>query len=150
MQTANDSHPADGSVYCSLPRRLLAMIYDSVILLGLLIIASAIALPFGELEKVAFKDFWFTLWLVVVCFAYFGACWRYAGMTLGMRSWHLRIVSSNDQPVSWPRCLLRFLVGIISLAALGLGFLWALIDRRNRSWHDLAAKTLLLKLSGAK
>ncbi|NNK98265.1 MAG: RDD family protein [Xanthomonadales bacterium] len=150
MQNGHDSNPVDETIYCSLPRRLLAMLYDSIILLGVLIIASAIALPFGKPQKVAFEDLWFTLWLVVVCFAYFGACWRYARMTLGMRAWHIRIVSDTGKPVSWPRCLLRFLVGAISLAALGLGVLWALIDRKNRGWHDLAARTLLVRLSGAK
>jgi uncharacterized RDD family membrane protein YckC len=126
------------------------MLYDSIILLGLLIIASAVALPFGKLQKFALEDFWFTLWLVVVCFAYLGASWRYARMTLGMRAWHVRIVSGDERPVSWPRCLLRFLVGAISLAALGAGVFWALIDRKKRAWHDLAAKTLLVRQSDAK
>jgi uncharacterized RDD family membrane protein YckC len=150
LQSGHDSNPVAENIYCSLPRRLLAMLYDSLILLGLLLIASAIALPFGPVQKVAFQDFWFTLWLVVVCFAYLGACWRYAGMTLGMRAWRIRIVSSNERAVSWPRCLLRFLLGSVSLAAFGLGILWALVDDKNRGWHDLAAQTFLIRPSGAK
>lgn len=150
LQSEHGSNSMKDPVFCSLPRRLTAMVYDGVIMLGLLIIASAMALPFGELQKVAFQDFWFTLWLATVCFAYLGACWRYARMTLGMRAWHVRIISSDNRPLSWPRCLLRFLVGIVSVAALGLGIFWALIDRKNRGWHDLAAKTLLVRPSGAE
>lgn len=122
------------------------MLYDAIILLGLLIAASAVALPFGSIEKTALQDFWFTLWLLAACFAYLGACWRYGGMTLGMRAWRVRLTSYAGQNISWPACLLRFLVGMVSLGAAGLGFFWALIDARNRSWHDLAARSLLVKM----
>ena len=121
------------------------MLYDAVIMLALLIVATAIALPFGDINKVALHDFWFTLWLFVVCFFYLAACWRYGGMTMGMRAWRVRLVSCDEQVISWPRCLLRFLVGLISLGAFGLGILWALVDSKNRGWHDLAARTLLIK-----
>ena len=56
------------------------MLYDAFILLGLLILASALALPFGDPDKVAFQNVWFTLWLLAVCFAYLGgllAVWRH-------------------------------------------------------------------------
>lgn len=132
---------------CTLPRRLLAMLYDGIVLLALLIVASAIALPFGGAGKIAFRDFWFTLWLLLVCFAYLGGCWRYGGMTMGMRAWRIMLVSGNDRAVTWPRCLLRFLVGCISLGLCGLGVFWALADSHNRAWHDLAAQTLLVRIA---
>ena len=121
------------------------MLYDAVILLGVLIVASAVALPFGDVQKVALHDFWFTLWLLAVCFAYLGGCWRYGGMTVGMRAWKLTLVSADELFISWPRCLVRFVVGLISLCFFGLGIVWALVDKKNRCWHDLAAGTLLIK-----
>ena len=66
-------------------------------------------------------------------------------MTVGMRAWRVRLVGDGEQMVSWPRCLLRFLVGLVSLGAFGLGIFWALVDSKNRGWHDLAARTLLIK-----
>jgi uncharacterized RDD family membrane protein YckC len=121
------------------------MLYDGVILFGLLVVASAIALPIGHVEKVAFEDFWFTLWLGLVCFAYLGGCWRYGGMTVGMRAWRVKLVSADGGVVSWPRCLLRFVTAMASAGMFGLGFLWALIDQQNRTWHDLSADTLLIR-----
>jgi uncharacterized RDD family membrane protein YckC len=121
------------------------MLYDAFILLGLLMLASAVALPFGNVQKVALHDFWFTLWLLLVCFAYLGGCWRYGGMTVGMRAWRIKLVSDNDQIISWPRCVLRFFVAALSVSAFGLGILWALVDKKNRGWHDLAARTLLIR-----
>ena len=121
------------------------MLYDAFILLGLLILASALALPFGDPDKVAFQHVWFTLWLLAVCLAYLGACWRYGGMTVGMRAWRVKLVSDDEHMISWPRCLLRFLVSLASLVAFGLGIFWSLVDSKNRGWHDLAARTLLIK-----
>lgn len=121
------------------------MMYDALILIGLLILATAIALPFGDVHKVALHDFWFTFWLLSVCFAYLGGCWRYGGMTVGMRAWRVRLISSNQRTISWSRCLLRFMVGLFSLGAGGIGILWALVDSKNRGWHDLAARTVLIK-----
>ena len=147
------NQPANSNVdhvYCPFPRRLLAMFYDAVILLGLLILGSALALPFGDINKVAFQDFWFTLWLSAVCFAYLGGCWRHGGMTVGMRAWRIKLVSGNERSISWPRCLLRFLVGLVSIFVFGAGIVWALIDSKNRGWHDLAAQTLLVKQNAAK
>jgi uncharacterized RDD family membrane protein YckC len=135
--------------YCSLPRRLMAMLYDGIIMLGLLMLATAVALPFGGAHKVAFHDFWFTLWLLMVCFVYLGGCWRYGGMTVGMRAWHVRLVSNRESEISWPLCFLRFLTGLVSLAVFGLGIAWALVDKKNRGWHDLAAGTLLIKVDKA-
>jgi uncharacterized RDD family membrane protein YckC len=133
------------NTYCSLPRRLLIMLYDTIIILGLLMLASAMALPFGNAEKHAFKDFWFTLWLFVVCFTYLGSCWRYGGMTIGMRAWRVRLISEDKASISWPMCVLRFLIGLLSVSVFGFGIMWVLVDQKNRAWHDLAAHTLLIR-----
>jgi len=149
LHSDQPSNPMSESIYCPLPRRLLAMLYDGVILLAVLMLASAVALPFGSMDKVALHDFWFTLWLFFACFAYLGSCWRYGGMTVGMRAWKVRLVGGDGLIISWPRCLLRYIVGLIALAVFGLGILWALVDKKNRGWHDLAARTLLIRPSGA-
>jgi len=132
-------------LYCGLPRRLMVMLYDSLIILGLLMLASALALPFGNLEKIAFRDLWFTLWLLLVCFIYLAGCWRYPGMTVGMRAWRVRLIDADGGDVSWLRCGLRFITGFASIGVFGLGLLWSLFDRKKRCWHDLAGHTLLVK-----
>ena len=120
------------------------MIYDGMIMLGLLMLATAVALPFGDAGKMAFRDVGFTLWLMLVCFIYLAGCWRHGGMTIGMRAWRVRIVSRQRKRVPWSACLLRFLTGMLSIAALGLGIFWALLDKKSRGWHDLASHTFLI------
>ena len=126
------------------------MLYDGVIMLGLLMLASALALPLGGAGMIAFKDFWFTVWLLFVCFVYLGGCWRYGGLTIGMRAWRVKLVNENETIISWSVCLLRFLTSMVSLAALGMGFFWALFDKKNRTWHDRAAHTLLISTARGK
>ena len=133
-------------VRCSLPRRLAAMIYDALIVIGLLIIAGALAFLVGAGKYQAFRDPTFTAYLIIVWFLYFALLWRSGGMTVGMRAWHLRLVRSDGQAISWPGCCLRFLVGLVSLAVFGLGVLWALVDQKSRCWHDLVQGTLLIRL----
>jgi uncharacterized RDD family membrane protein YckC len=130
---------------CGLGRRLLCVLYDAVILMGLLMIAGALALPVSG-ERVAFRDIPYTLFLLAVCFAYLGWCWTRAGQTLGMRAWRVRIVSLDGGNVGWIASAIRFLVGLLSAAAAGLGFLYALIDPDHRCWHDLASGTRLVRL----
>ena len=132
--------------WCTFPRRLMIMLYDALIMLALLIMASAMALPFGPAEKVAFQHPWFTLWLFFVCFIYLAICWR-RGVTVGMRAWKTHLLSADMNTLSWPKCALRFAVGVISIASFGLGILWALWDSNNRTWHDLAAGTALVRKS---
>jgi uncharacterized RDD family membrane protein YckC len=133
--------------YCSLWRRLLVMVYDTVILIGLLMLGSALALPFGDNPKIALQDLWFTLWLSLVCFAYLGGCWHYLGMTVGMRAWRVKLISVDGGRISWSACLLRFLIGAVSLLIFGIGLVWVLFDQHNRTWHDIAAQTVLIRQS---
>jgi len=119
------------------------MLYDTIIMLGLLMLAAAVALPFGAADKVAFRDPWFTLWLLAVCAAYLTGSWH-KSMTVGMRAWRLQLVNIGGGVVSWPRCFLRFLTGTVSVSLFGLGIAWALVDKHKRGWHDLAAGTLLV------
>jgi uncharacterized RDD family membrane protein YckC len=130
---------------CGLGRRLLAIAYDGLVVIALLLLATAVALPFEFLGQQALRDPLLTLYLGSVWFAYEAWCWRRAGMTLGMRAWGVRLLTVEGGRLGWGRCLLRFLVGIVGTAALGAGLLWALVDARKRCWHDLAAGTRLVR-----
>jgi len=63
-----------------------------------------------------------------------------------MRAWRLRVVRVDGAALRWPQALLRFGVALVSLAALGIGFVWMLFDPQKRTWHDIAANTLLVRM----
>lgn len=130
---------------CTLIRRLAAVLYDSVIVLALLMLAALLAVLLGWGQKTAIKDVGFTLYLVSVWYVYLAWCWRKGGMTMGMRAWKIRIEDESGRNPSWGKTLIRFLASLVSAALLGAGFLWSLADSRNRTWHDILSGTRLVR-----
>ncbi|MBT8062826.1 MAG: RDD family protein [Gammaproteobacteria bacterium] len=127
-------------------RLFLVMIYDGVILVGLLLIGAALASPFDSGNQRALQDPVFSLYLLAIWFAYLAACWRRSNMTLGMRAWGVRLDSAGGRP-DWAQCLVRFGVSLVSAACAGIGFAWLLVDHRKRTWHDIASRTQLVRSS---
>jgi len=139
------------STPASLWLRLAAAIYDLFPLIGLWMLTAALALLVaqGAVDPAHPPLAWrlaLRVGLLVVTGAYFAISWARGGQTIGMRAWRLRVVDANGNALSWPRCMLRFLVACVSLGAIGLGFLWCLIDARKRAWHDIAAGSVLVRL----
>jgi uncharacterized RDD family membrane protein YckC len=87
---------------------------------------------------------WLCCWLVTAAYAL--ASWRFGGQTLGMRAWRLRLAAADGSAPSWKSLCLRYAVATLSLAAGGLGFWWAWVDRDRLAWHDRLSGTHLVKL----
>lgn len=68
------------------------------------------------------------------------------GQSFGKRFIGIRIVREDGAPLSYRTAILRHLVGYpLSVLVLGLGVLWALLDRKQQGWHDKLAGTLVVK-----
>ena len=83
----------------------------------------------------------YQLGLYLSLIAFYLWFWRTRGATLGMQTWNLRLIDAHGARPSWRQLAMRALVGTLSLAAGGLGFAYAIIDRQGRTWHDLASAT---------
>lgn len=69
-------------------------------------------------------------------------CWRLAKRdTLGMRCFHLRLLNFDGYPPTPRQRTIRLLAACLSILALGLGLLWALVDQEHLTWHDHISKT---------
>jgi uncharacterized RDD family membrane protein YckC len=79
------------------------------------------------------------LLLLGAAFAFLAFSWTRGGMTLGMQAWRLRVQTLDGRSITPVQALVRFLVGLLSLAAFGLGYLWILVDRERRSWGDIVS-----------
>jgi uncharacterized RDD family membrane protein YckC len=75
---------------------------------------------------------------------YFIIFWSLSGQTLGDAVMGVRVVRLNGKRMSLWTAIVRYIGYIISLAALGLGFLWILIDDRRQGWHDKLAGTCVI------
>jgi len=131
--------------YCGLPRRLLIMLYDGLVVIALMMFATALLLPFTSGSVVAGKDPAFTACLAAIWFLYLAWCWRHGGMTLGMRAWKVKLTSDYGSVPSWKQCSIRFAASLLSAALLGAGFISALFEGDRGTWHDRLSKTRLVR-----
>ena len=145
----NDS-PVPTAPSVSLLRRLGAVLYDTLLLLSVLFIATALVLVLTGGEAIPAGNPFFSSYLLFICFMFYGWFWTHGGQTLGMRAWKIRIQQRNGAAISWWQAVLRFLSAIVSWLALGLGFLWMLMDRDKMTWHDRWSKTVLVLLKPPK
>jgi uncharacterized RDD family membrane protein YckC len=129
-------------------RRLVVMFYDTLLLLSVLFLASALALLVtrGELD---YHNPFYRTWLFLIWFFFYAWFWTHGGQTLGMRAWKLRLQRMDGGPVSLWQALLRFLVAFPSLLLFGLGLFWMLVDRDRMTWYDRYSETVMVHLPKA-
>jgi uncharacterized RDD family membrane protein YckC len=143
IKNAQQKPGNDGSSIPGLLRRLTALFYDLLLLIAVLFVATALLLPFNGGKAFSAQQFLFPLYLVLVSFFFYAWFWTHGGQTLGLRAWKIKVLTLDKKTISWKQALIRFTAAIISWGFFGLGFLWVLVDKNQRSWHDHLSKTAL-------
>jgi len=133
-------------------RRLAALIYDSLLLAGLLTVYTA-ALVFARgnaLTEESGGGWWYLYRAgeVGLIAGYFVLNWTRSGQTLGMRAWHLRAVSDSGRPLKFAPAVLRFICALAAWAPAALGVLWLYVDPEHLALHDRLSRTRVLHLAG--
>lgn len=130
--------------YAGLIRRLMAMVYDSFLVIALFFVISIpFVVQFGEqtLTHDPLVRLLYRLVLLLAAFLFFGWFWTHGGQTLGMRAWRLRTTKMDGSPMDWPASAVRFTASLLSFACFGLGFVWIVIDPEHLAWHDRLSRT---------
>jgi uncharacterized RDD family membrane protein YckC len=94
--------------------------------------------PFGALFFLLFQ------------YVYFVFFFSTTGQTVGKAIMGLRVVTTDGQRLGVKRSFIRALCYTLSLAPLGLGFLWVLGEDRRKAWHDKIAHTYVLYVWDAR
>jgi uncharacterized RDD family membrane protein YckC len=159
----------------SLVRRLGALLYELLLLVAIVFVASFLALPLispghsrsvdaltvpGLPERVAL----FCMIFAILAW-YFAWSWSGGRRTLPMKTWRLRLVVANRRPLSTKVALLRYLAawigpalallayavlhrygyGAHALWLIAFNFLWAFVDPERQFLHDRIAGTRLVQ-----
>ncbi len=126
-------------------RRLAAILYDTLLVVALLFLATLpfIAVRGGEPVEIGDNAIYRVV-LVVVVYAFFVGFWTRSGRTLGMQSWGLQLETLDGEKPTFATASVRFVAALLSWAPLGLGFLWQLWDRDKLAWHDRISGTRLV------
>ena len=143
----------------NLPRRLAAMLYDAMLLFGVLFTATIPTLFFDgapqqsvsneqvvhELPTISVG--WpFQLYLLVISIGFFCLFWRKNGQTLGMQAWRIKLEDCAGNRITYLQCMKRLLGAAVSLSCLGAGYWWVWLDKNHMSWHDRWSQTRVVQL----
>jgi len=134
--------------HASLTRRLLAIIYDLLLLLGVLFTVSGCAVAINRGEAVTHPLYY--LALIATTFVFYGWFWTHGGQTLGMRTWKIQIVNDEGHDLSWKQAAVRFAAAFIALLPAGIGLIWMLFDSKRLAWHDKLSATRLISLKASE
>ncbi|MDY7117765.1 RDD family protein [Halomonas sp. SSL-5] len=138
-----------------LGRRLGAMLYDAFLVIAIWLLMAGLhllavrhlaGLPAEQVGVGLVQVASLRLIMLVSAFAFFAFFWCRGGMTLGMQAWRLRVQTLEGHAISLRQAMIRYLVAWLSVAALGLGYLWVLFDAERRSWPDIASGTRVVVL----
>jgi uncharacterized RDD family membrane protein YckC len=83
----------------------------------------------------------------LVMLAIYGAVmWKLKGATVGGIVFDLHVVRLDGRPVDWETAIVRALGCFLSLAVVGLGFIWIAFDHGSQAWHDKIAGTVVVRV----
>ncbi|WP_109483996.1 RDD family protein [Paraburkholderia sp. C35] len=102
------SEPAE-PVTPTVRRRLAALMYEAVLLFGVVFIAGYLFSTLTQQRNGLVHHNWLAAWIGLVVGAYFVWFWTHGGQTLPMKTWRLKVVvARDDEPLSVPRAVLRY------------------------------------------
>lgn len=153
----------------SIKRRLIAMVYETFLLLAVEMLAVALWLALTGNRRAPAYQHGLTIFLFLVTGAYFIYAWTNSGHTLAMKTWRMQVVTAAGTRLPLRTAMLRylfawgwFLPALMACAllglkgkgqiavAIGLGVIgWgltALFDAERQFLHDRLAGTRVVAL----
>jgi len=125
-----------------LVERLAANIIDNIVLVIPMIIVQLIV--FSPEEPLPRQLVQVIILAVPVVYHWF--FWtRRDGQTPGKFALGIRVIRTTGEPLSDVDALIRAIGYHVSGILFGLGYIWALFDKNNQSWHDKMARTYVVR-----
>ncbi|HEY4071716.1 MAG TPA: RDD family protein [Herbaspirillum sp.] len=152
-----------------LKRRLFSMLYEAMLLFGVLFISAWLFSTLLQQRSAIYLRHGLELWLFVVLTCYFVWFWTHGGQTLAMKTWRIRLVTRDGGPIGMWRAVARFLLAWLwFIPGLALAWLvhaqaWLLVvipalnfvlwmsaiylDPQRQFLHDRLAGTRIISLN---
>jgi len=126
------------SSFSLLWRRAIAFLYDSLLLISVYFLVTAISLPLNDGH--AIEHFSFKIILFAIGYLFFDWFWRHGGQTLGMRAWRLQLETINGGEISRFQTLKRYVFGCL---LFGFTLVFILFSPRKEALHDRISGTVI-------
>jgi len=149
----------------SVMRRLSSWFYEGILLFGVIFIAGYLFGALSQTKHALDNRHGLQAFVFLVMALYFTWFWH-KGQTLAMKTWHLRLVDRDGQPLTQQRALWRYVLswmwllpplaiahtgGFSSLQSVGLTTIWVMVwaglsrlHPERQYWHDHWAGTRLI------
>ena len=131
-------------------RRILALVYDSLVVAGILLSFTLLLVIFNEGYAEPGSFISIVQLIVCVCVGpfFYSYFWLVNnGQTIGMQAWKIRLVSLNNSKLNAKQTYLRCLVSTLSFVCFGIGYFWILFNKNNLSWSDIVTQTRIVKVN---
>ena len=150
----------------SLSRRMACWLYEGMLLFGVIFISGYLFSTLSQTRNALDNRHGMQAFIFLVLAIYFSWFWS-KGQTLAMKTWHIRLMNRNGQPLSQGRALWRYclswiwfwppmaLAKLLDMSALQMLTLmlcwiafWAILSRfqiQGQFWHDVWARTYLVQ-----
>ena len=132
----------------SLIIRVMAMIYDTLIILALWFLIGALGVTLNQGEAVDSFIGQAALKSALLCstFLFFGYSWTRSCQTIGMMAWRLRAQCEKGYSLTWTQALIRFFGAAISVLTLGAGYWATLLSDERITWHERWSNSVTVRL----
>ena len=130
--------PAEQPVIAKAGTRLIAMLYDGMLILAMLFFVQMLLIVLGtkmlglagtDMKQAATLPLWYRNVVqipafVIILVGFYGVFWRKAGQTLGMQTWRLKTMNRDGSLLTWRQSMLRILAACALPVVCGmLGYL---------------------------
>ncbi len=146
-----DAFPMSDETSAPLARRLAALLYDALLLSGLLFVFTLVLIFARGGRAIAAGTLWYEASLVAVAFAFCGLSWTRGGQTRrheGLADPRRRARCRARSIGRAPRC--GSSRAGCHCCRRALGYWWALVDRERCCWHDRLSGTRVIRASAAR
>lgn len=123
-----------------------ACLYELLLLVAIWMFCTLIFVTmFGD-ASIGYKRYGLQLALWFFTGVYFVWCWCKSGQTLATQTWKIKLVNQENNTLKLNQALFRYVLASASLMACGVGYFWALIDKKGLFLHDRLLKTRFIQL----
>ncbi len=122
--------------------RLMASILDGFLLVVIIVLLLIVATNLGGGDSAQLTQ----LIGLAVPVGYNWYFWtRRKGQTPGKFALGIRVIKADGTPISDTDAVIRAVGYQVSTVLCGLGYIWAIIDKNNQTWHDKLARTYVVR-----
>ena len=129
-------------------RRLLAVLYDSILIIGLYM-SFVILITYlnGKALESDLEKIFLQLSFVFITIGFFCYFWKVNnGQTLGMQVWKIRLISENETDIEIKTMILRSFYSIFFTIFLFSNFIYIFLNKEKKTLGDKLSKTRIIRV----